>query len=370
MRSVRQTLLCLVVFGCFGSALSDTIVLKNGQRLEGLVVSEDETHVVFTLGAGEMRLNREQIASVEKAKASAEEQKRFLLHESQVPSIQKDLVARFDTLSKQANGIKKKQRELTGLKKELAQREELLASLATRIGVLHDNLSKLNANEDVRSYNAAVNRHNAEVAKHRAMQNAQIQGAQRRAAGTQVVAEFAHAVVELLQQSQYRLSADQFRKIPPNEQAKSRAVLGELIRRGEEWMDLFPKSSVGAQAMGAHRIVEARLNGETKAMRLMVDTGASQVVLSAPLVRSMGLELGQMIPTKVRLADGKLRDGLAVSIRRMEVGGEVVFNVPAVLMAQAPSEHFDGLLGMSFLRHFIVTLKPGGGFSLRRLVPN
>ena len=107
---------------------------------------------------------------------------------------------------------------------------------------------------------------------------------------------------------------------------------------------------------GRSLVVIARLNGERDA-RLIVDTGAEITVLSHEIVRDLGI-----VPTSssrtitLNTVGGTVRADM-VRVDQVTVGGLEVRHVTAAVhdLPEAPSG-VEGLLGLSFLEHFLVTL--------------
>ena len=98
--------------------------------------------------------------------------------------------------------------------------------------------------------------------------------------------------------------------------------------------------------------VEGRVNGTR--IRFLVDTGASDVVLSPADARRLGLDVERLAFTQVtETANGPGRSA-PVTLREVEVGGLRVADVPASVNQADMSE---SLLGMSFLRRI-------GGFQV------
>ena len=80
----------------------------------------------------------------------------------------------------------------------------------------------------------------------------------------------------------------------------------------------------------------------------MVDTGANQVAISSAQARSMNIDYGSGIPTRVETASG-VNEAYRVVLQSVSVGGIQVDNVPAlVVRGSYPSTI---LLGMSYLKH-------------------
>ena len=80
----------------------------------------------------------------------------------------------------------------------------------------------------------------------------------------------------------------------------------------------------------------------------MVDTGANMVAMSSAQARSMNIDYGSGIPTRVETASG-VNEAYRVMLQSVSVGGIQVDNVPAmVVRGSYPSTI---LLGMSYLKH-------------------
>ena len=167
---------------------------------------------------------------------------------------------------------------------------------------------------------------------------------------------------------------DSLSKIPPQYRKK-----GELKNaKGETVKSLnFAKLSnkkeeptthviKAKQGHGDHYIVEVLINGSVKA-NLIVDTGASMVVLSDRLGRKLGITRNSDLPTiGMSTAGGKVEAPLFI-LESLKIGNAEVLNVETTTNPYMGD--MDGLLGMSFLGEFKVemdrqnwemTLKPLG----------
>ncbi len=127
-------------------------------------------------------------------------------------------------------------------------------------------------------------------------------------------------------------------------------LLGELVpARGTASAD----GSVSFRAGGdGYFHVEGRVNGTR--LRFLVDTGASQVVLSPADARRLGLDVERLAFTQVTETANGFGRGAPVTLRQIEVGGLRVDQVAASVNQADMSE---SLLGMSFLRRI-------GGFEV------
>jgi clan AA aspartic protease (TIGR02281 family) len=99
-------------------------------------------------------------------------------------------------------------------------------------------------------------------------------------------------------------------------------------------------------------MVKALLNGELP-VNLVLDTGASAIMLKRALAEKLGIKLDKP-DTKVTLADGKTVSAKHIILESVKVQDSEVSKVDAVMLLEEESAlgPVDGLLGMSFLKHF------------------
>ena len=115
-------------------------------------------------------------------------------------------------------------------------------------------------------------------------------------------------------------------------------VPGSVIETGTREVTLSRRSD-------GHFVAQAKLDGTTG--RMMVDTGASTVVLTAETAKAMGIKPDMLrFDQPVSTANGRTT-AAAVRIGRLSIGPIEERNVPA-LVAQ-PGALRENLLGLSFL---------------------
>jgi clan AA aspartic protease (TIGR02281 family) len=117
--------------------------------------------------------------------------------------------------------------------------------------------------------------------------------------------------------------------------------------------DLKPKQVLVSRESG-HIFVQARLNDKIPA-ELLLDTGASLVLLSSEMGRRLGIDKDRDSNIiKMQVADGRQVNAKYVLLDSLKVQGVEVKKVDAaVLLDEAAGINFkDGLLGMSFLKNF------------------
>jgi clan AA aspartic protease (TIGR02281 family) len=101
-------------------------------------------------------------------------------------------------------------------------------------------------------------------------------------------------------------------------------------------------------------VVEALLNKKVKA-DLILDTGATLVVLKDSVARQLGIDTGSLTRgIKLKLADGNESVAKYVILPSISVQGAEAVNVEVAILPDGVQEPFikDGLLGMSYLRNF------------------
>ncbi len=86
---------------------------------------------------------------------------------------------------------------------------------------------------------------------------------------------------------------------------------------------------------------------------LIVDTGASDTVISGSLAKKLGIPINKGANVLCQVADGRAVNGRQVNIREVRVGGAKVYNVQAIVLDSGEMGNSPGLLGMSFLNNFI-----------------
>ncbi len=104
-------------------------------------------------------------------------------------------------------------------------------------------------------------------------------------------------------------------------------------------------------------LVAARINRRSNA-KLLLDTGATNVQISSALARRLGLKLSKANLVRCSLADGSVVLAREVILKEVRVGDVKVKNVRALVLDSQGEDDVAGLLGMSFLNHFVFKIDP------------
>ncbi|WP_447971407.1 retropepsin-like aspartic protease family protein [Nitrospira sp. M1] len=119
--------------------------------------------------------------------------------------------------------------------------------------------------------------------------------------------------------------------------------------------------TIPVTSYGGSLLVTVQLN-QTREVRLILDTGATMTVLSQDVALDLGLLSNTNTQlTTVQTAGGPIQVNVS-TIRSIQAGTAEVHDVD-VAIHDLPDSHtgVDGLLGMSFLNHFLVTLDTNQG---------
>ena len=113
-----------------------------------------------------------------------------------------------------------------------------------------------------------------------------------------------------------------------------------------------PSYAVPLQRDGNAMLVEAWVNRTVRA-RLLLDTGAEFTVLSPAAARRLAVNLGDAAIIPLRSASGVFFAPM-IKVQSITVGDAVAYDVEVIVHDATPG--LDGLLGMSFLDNFLVTI--------------
>lgn len=134
-------------------------------------------------------------------------------------------------------------------------------------------------------------------------------------------------------------------------------VRPDPVRNGSQAIERSAGSlSVPVQPMGHLLVVGARVNGRRE-VRLIVDTGASHTILSREIAQELGLVPNpDAEAVTIKTAGGPVQAEL-VRVASIQVGEAEVQNVLVGVfdISDVPIS-IDGLLGLTFLSQFRVTL--------------
>lgn len=164
--------------------------------------------------------------------------------------------------------------------------------------------------------------------------------------------------------SRYRLQALQERLAPP-EQLASATVLP--VQRASSSQKPAAASSgpinqvsvVPLKSSTQALLVEATLNSKGTGV-FILDTGATYTSISREMAEELGLDLENAPTVRITTANGRI-EVPKVILHSVTVNGLEARDVEATVIDIRKGSSFSGLLGLSFIKKFKLTIDPGAG---------
>ena len=112
------------------------------------------------------------------------------------------------------------------------------------------------------------------------------------------------------------------------------------------------KQVVKLKRVGNSYLADTHINRKMHA-HLIVDTGASNVTVSKRVAIKLGYDLNSAERIQAKLANGNVVAARVIILKELRIGRASATNIPAVVLERETGGSYDGLLGMSFLKHFV-----------------
>lgn len=117
-------------------------------------------------------------------------------------------------------------------------------------------------------------------------------------------------------------------------------------------------------------LVDVAMSGKEEVYgSFILDTGATYTSITREMARKMGLDAKRGATISITTANGKI-EVPKVIIPKVSVNGLEARNVEAVVVDLNTGSQFSGMLGLSFIRHFQVTIDHAAGRLIFRRPPN
>lgn len=373
----------LLILGLAVPAAADTVTLDNGRTLEGTVKSETASEVVLDFGSGETILPRDRIRSIEKGKAkrravdaagaesapAVTDASYYFLQDKYVPAKQKRLAKAFEDLLDLREDAENARQEIDAWEEEASEAERDLAGIQERVRETNEALRRADKT-DVARYNEAVARVNEAVAEFREKHLLIESNADATKEAEGRIEAYGAAYAKL--KSAHRAAWRRAGKNAPRREKRFLEAMGEkLAGYAKEFHDV----TVPAKRSGGTTLVPAALratpDGNPVRGTFVVDTGASMLTLGPKLAKRLRVDGKRLPKVRVVLADGEEVEAQYLTLYSVNVGKAEALRVPAVILPRAPGKGIDGLLGMSFLRHFTLHIDgKTGTMRLRAFKPS
>ena len=351
----------LLIVGLFFWGISiraDVVYLTNGRKIEGVVEKEVGKEIIVYIGSGRIKLKREDVERIEKYTPLEQRQLekewayKYFSHPDFVPASLKDIAQMFEELEKARRIASSSKKQKDKYQQELAVIEEKIAALKKTSVQLNREISRINPEDDIEKYNSLIDQNNKLSSQIR------LYGYDKENIEKKIKYLNRDIRMYINQLNVFRKELMQrysnMQKAGIDEKAR---IFFEVAKEKIEDMEKdFSKNEVSYNKFGSSIVVTAELNNLIKA-RLILDTGASLVVISKDVADKLGIDIKDVpYSLKVVLADGRRVKAKAITLKSVKVGSAEVKNVDAAVLENAQPTDEDGLLGMSFLKNFTVKL--------------
>lgn len=361
---------CVLVAGSRGGA--DEVVFKNGRSIEGIVREETDSHIVLDLGVGSMRISRARIERIVRSGAEGDDRiedrwrDKYFLHRRYVPLSMRGLGDALRRLSDRRQEAVRAQQTLANAvqsERELRAGRRTIKQEYVEVSRL---LMEAEPGNDPEAYNALVHRSNALKAALTVRDDELEQFEKRLGASVTRISAYMEQLTDVQELYESTLKRHRDAAWAPQEEMFLE-LAGERLA---EYSAEFNELQVPAQALDGGTLVRCVINGR-QAGTFILDTGAAIMSLSHAFAEAAGVDLENALPIELVVADGRKVQAHEVVLESVAMGDARVEQVRAVVLPGVVRDNIDGLLGMTFLKHFVVRLDGGTGrLLLRRFDPH
>lgn len=358
----RKILIFAMIMIICTPACADVIYFKDGGTVEGTIQKEDDTGVIIDLGVGTMAVRRDEIERIEKSSPEDAQRMEEEGHADEIargewaPLGYEEIRMAYLKSKDSRVSLKKIKNRSANNTDEIAQKEGKISELLKALDKKSRELKTINAEKRTKEYNVVVAEMNS-ISARLNVENNELKA---------LYSEKKDVDAALMEKAnQYRSDFQAFkdvlsaRKVSVNSaeaSADELAFLEEMRGSMTELDNDFKKDIVGYTAEGNQVIVDALINDIALA-RLVVDTGASIVVISKEVADRLGIsaeDTGEEI--EIIMANGTSANARQVILKSIKIGEAEVKNVQAAILESNAVGGVDGLLGMSFLSNFIISV--------------
>ncbi|MBU4377096.1 MAG: TIGR02281 family clan AA aspartic protease [Candidatus Omnitrophica bacterium] len=344
------------------SAYADVIYFKNGGTTEGIIAEENEISIVIDLGVGTMTVRKDEIETIDWASPEDNERLKDDRREAGIsrgewaPLGCEEVRLAYLKAKEVKESLKKLKAGSMANQDEILRKEKKIADLLKSLDKKSKELKAIDADKAIRRYNTVVSEINslsAELNK----ENSALKGlySEEKTISSnlmQKAAKYRGTFQELKDLLAGGKDIEVGYEMPDQELL----FFEEMNEKVAEMESDFKKDIVNYISEENQIIVDALINGTVLA-RLIVDTGASIVVISRDVAERLGMVSESMDATiEIIMADGTSSNAKPVMLSSIKVGDAEVRNVQAAVLESSLVGGVDGLLGMSFLSGFVVSV--------------
>jgi clan AA aspartic protease (TIGR02281 family) len=350
---------------------ADTITLTNGRTVEGIITRETDAQITLDFGVGSTTVPRNRIRSMQRsnpeARAAMESgwQKKNYLHEKYVPAGYAELAAEFLRVSQQRDAARAAQGDISDAHREEVRLGEEADLLQRMFAETSARLQSASPSNGVVAYNALVATNNILQSRLTLARSGIEATRKRRGKDTEQVLAYDEAFQAFERKlADVKPPADDL----PDVEAR-RYFLEQISGAMRVFGAEFVTSRADGEASASGTFLTVRINGVIDG-RFLLDTGASMVTLTEAFASRIPIDPTPLPSGQFTMADGRKVSGKIATLASVKVGDAQAENVAAVILPTGSGQDTDGLLGMSFLKHYAVHLEGSSGkVTFRRFDP-
>jgi clan AA aspartic protease (TIGR02281 family) len=367
MKNLKFCLL-IFLFVVIGVCYADRVEVSNGGSFDGIITESTDKYVVLDLGTGSMKLDRRYISSVEYSGAMERDlirkkwQQKYFLNKKFVPAGHEDMAAAFRTLLLQRDIAARASGKIQMIKRRELAYKKSLDSLRQRYDVANARLKTIDMSADVGAYNLLVGKVNSLMAE------INLNVRKLETAGRDSDKPVAAISSYLSELSEFEAALNVRKSsLSVNVASDVRFFYDGITKKVTELNKEFSREVVASKRRGGSTLVSPVINNRFAGV-FVLDTGADLVSMTERFARRLGININTLPVIDITVADGRMVKGHAVVLSSVRLGNAHSENVPAVILPGDEQSGHDGLLGMSFLRDYIVRLDgASGNLVLRRM---
>ena len=338
---------------------ADTIFLKSGGKVNGVIIKEDSLKVYIDIGIGQSEVEKERIKRIQKSNLEemndlqAKWRQKYFDTERFIPERFKKISEKMKELHSirdKALRIKDKITDLKLQKKKLVKRIKKLREIYIKANEL---LKEIDFRIDRNRYNKMINK----VSAYRANINITKTKLDQINRALKIQNPYIFEYIEKLDKfenyfNNFIRECKKSERLNDNEKIYIKSVKKTV----KGFDDDFEKNYLNISfTQDRHVILNVRIN-DKKTGRFLLDTGASSVTFSKEFAAKLNIDLNKARNITSTMANGSSVSAKAVILESVQVQNIREKDILAVVLDKSPGENIDGLLGMSFLSRFILKI--------------
>ena len=369
-------------------ATADQITLRDGRLLECVIQKETQTSICIAVESGRMTFPKKWITRMERADPTENETLEIRWNKKIAQQVAFDagphgkLARRFEDLCREQHSAMAAKRQTSSGFREKNQLETHIQNLIEETIKLSANLASLRRDFEaitlppmnssqkgqVEEYNRILSNKNdlqgQIISTFSILQQKQTQIESARQSIQDIHKNQQRSAEIIAHYTQtFRTFSNAFLKLekqfdPQSTSSKTTYLYERIHDKLTTFQKEVAPSEIITRKEGNSLLVSAIVNG-ISAGEFIFDTGATSMLIHKSFAKKLGIQTDGLPLTKVVVVGGAVIQGKRVVLESVQVGNEIVCDVSAVVIPDHPNEANDGLLGMSFLRHFSINFQGG-----------